>query len=95
MLPPQNPIGFAQQPLSKSIYSMCDDLEGDEEEEDFPTVMLDDDHCTTGEIPDRHLCIHKHSIPHPYVLTHVHIWIILLHHTMTHWISVTFLNSKT
>ena len=61
---PQNPMGFAQQPPSKSIFTMCDDLEEDEEEEDFQTVTLDDDHWTTEEIPDRHLCIHKHSIPH-------------------------------
>ena len=43
---------------------MCDDLEVDKEEEDFQTVPLDDDHWTTEEIPDRHLCIHKHSLPH-------------------------------
>ena len=41
---------------------MCDDLEADEE--DFQTVPLDDDHWTTEEIPDRHLCIHEHSVPH-------------------------------
>ena len=40
--PPQNPMGFAQQPLSKSIYTMCDHLE--EEEEDFQTVALDHKH---------------------------------------------------
>ena len=43
---------------------MCHDLEEDEEEEDFQTVSLDDDHWTAEEIPDRHLCIHKHSVPH-------------------------------
>ena len=32
-LPPQNPMGIAQQPLSKYIYTMCDDLE--EEDKDF------------------------------------------------------------
>ena len=32
--------------------------------EDFQTVPLDDDHRTTEEIPDRHLCIHKHLVPH-------------------------------
>ena len=61
-------MGFAQHPLSKSIYTICDDVE-DEEEEDFQTVTLHYDHWTTAEIPDRHLCIHKHSIPyylHPY-----------------------------
>ena len=33
-------------------------------EKDFQTVPLNDDHWTTEEIPDRHLCIHKHSVPH-------------------------------
>ena len=53
-------MGFAQQPLSKSHYTLCDDLEEDENKEDFQTVALDDDHWITDEIPDRHLCIHKH-----------------------------------
>ena len=59
-LPPYNPMGFAQQPLSKSIYTICDDLE----EEDFQTVALDDEHWITEPVPDRHLCIHEHSQPH-------------------------------
>ena len=36
----------------------------EEEEEDFQTVSLDDEHWTTKEIPDRPLCIHKHLLPH-------------------------------
>ena len=36
----------------------------EEEEEDFPTVPLDDEHWDMEEIPDRHLCIHEHSLPH-------------------------------
>ena len=56
-------MGFAHQPHSKCILTICDDLEEDEEE-DFQTVSLDDDHWTAEEIPDRHLCIHEHSIPH-------------------------------
>ena len=56
--PPQNPMGFAQQLPSRSIFTMCDDLAEDEKEEDLQTVILDDDHWTTKEIPDRHLCIH-------------------------------------
>ena len=56
---------LAQQPDSKSIYPNCDDLEVDEEEKDFQTVPLDDNHWATEVIPDRHLCIHKHSLPHP------------------------------
>ena len=55
---------FAQQPHSKSIYTICDDPEEDEEEEDFHTVALDDHHWTTDKIPDRDLCIHKHLLPH-------------------------------
>ena len=43
---------------------MCDDLEEDKEEEDFQTVTLDDDQWTIEVIPDRHLCIHEHSLPH-------------------------------
>ena len=39
------------------------DEEG-EEDEDFPTVSLDDEHWNMEEIPDRHLCIHEHSLPH-------------------------------
>ena len=57
-------MGFAQQLPSKSIFTMCDDLDEDEEEEDFQTITLDDDHWTTEEIPDRHLCIHEPLIPH-------------------------------
>ena len=62
--PSQNPMVFAQQLPSKSIFTMCDDLEEDKKEEGFQTVTLDDNHWTTEEIPDRHLCIHKHSVPH-------------------------------
>ena len=51
----------AQQPLFKSIYTTCDDLE---EEEDFQTVDLNDDHWITIPVPDRLLCIHEHSQPH-------------------------------
>ena len=39
-------------------------LEDEEEEEDFQTVPLNDDHWTTEEIPDRTLCIHEHTLPH-------------------------------
>ena len=63
---PQNPMGFAQQPHSKHILTIHDDLgEDKEEEEDFQTVSLDDDHWVAEEIPDRHFCVHKHSSPHP------------------------------
>ena len=36
----------------------------EDEEEDFQTVSLDDEHWMTEEIPDRPLCIHEHSLPH-------------------------------
>ena len=36
----------------------------EEEEEDFQTVALDDDHWTSKEIPERTLCIHEHGLPH-------------------------------
>ena len=40
-------------------------LEEEEEmEEDFQTVPLEDDHRNMEDIPDRHLCIHEHSLPH-------------------------------
>ena len=55
-------MGYAQQPLSKSSYTVCDDSE--DEEEDFQTVTLDDHHWITDPILDRHLCIHEHSQPH-------------------------------
>ena len=57
-------MDFAQQLPSKSIFTMCDDLEEDEVEEDFQTVTLDDDHWTTEEISYRHLCKHEHLVPY-------------------------------
>ena len=36
----------------------------EEVEEDFQTVPLNDEHWNMEEIPDRPLCIHKHSLPH-------------------------------
>ena len=58
----KNPLGFTQQPPYKFTYTTYDDLD-EEEEEDFQTVALDDDHWTTDQIPDRHLCICKDSLP--------------------------------
>ena len=60
--PLQNPIDFLWQPHSKYTLPICDDLDDDKEEEDFQTVSLEDDHWTMEEIPDRPLCIHKHSV---------------------------------
>ena len=56
-------MGFAQQPLSRSIYTICDDLE-EEEEEDFQILALDDEHWITEPVPDRDLYIYKHSQLH-------------------------------
>ena len=36
----------------------------EDEEEDFQTVPLDDEHWTTEEVPDRTSCIHEHALPH-------------------------------
>ena len=36
----------------------------EDEEKDFQTVPLDDEHWTTKEVPDRTLCIHEHALPH-------------------------------
>ena len=52
-----------QTPDSKHTLSVHVYLEEDEEE-DFQTVPLDDEHWTTEEIPHRPLCIHEHSLPH-------------------------------
>ena len=64
--PVQHHIDAFQQPSSKYTLNMYVTLkeEEEEEEEDFQTVSLDDEHWDMEEIPDRHLCIHKHSLPH-------------------------------
>ena len=57
----QNLPDLAQQ--LDSIYPICGDLEVDEEDEDFQTVPLDDDHWPTEEIPET--SVYTHSLPHP------------------------------
>ena len=42
---------------------VCSDRSEDEEG-DFQTVPLDDEHWTFEETPERTLCIHKHGLPH-------------------------------
>ena len=45
----------------------------EDDEEDFQTVPLDDEHWTTEEAPDRTLCIDEHALPHglcPYPYPH-------------------------
>ena len=61
--PVQNCLHVFQQPSSPSNMSIT--LEEEEDmEEDFQTVPLEDEHWNMEEIPDRHLCIHEHSLPH-------------------------------
>ena len=62
-VPLQNPMEVPQQSPSKYTLTICDKLD-DDEEEDFQTVSLEDDHWTTEEITDRNLCIHEYSVPH-------------------------------
>ena len=38
--------------------------EDEEEEEDFQTVPLDDDHWMSKDIPVWTFCIHEHGLPH-------------------------------
>ena len=65
---------------------MFDDLEEyKEEEENFQTVTLDDDQWTTGEIPDRHLFLNAHSVPHllcPFPCPYVDYTTTLYHDTL-------------
>ena len=56
---PKKSMSFTQQSLTKPIY--YDNLE---EEEDFQTVELNDNHWNTEPVPDRCLCIHEHSLSH-------------------------------
>ena len=62
----QHYIDAFQWPPSKCTLHAYITLEAEEEEEekDFQTVPLDDEHWDMEEITDRHLCIHEHSLPH-------------------------------
>ena len=63
--PVQYHLDAFQQPSSKYTLNAYITLEEEEEEEeDFPTVPLNDEHWDVEEIPDRHLCIHEHSLLH-------------------------------
>ena len=50
-VPLQNPMDFLQQPHPKCTLTIYDYL-NDDEEEDFQTISLEDDHWTMEEIPD-------------------------------------------
>ena len=61
----QNNIDILQHPSSKCTLNAYVNLEDEEEEEeDFPTVSLYDEHWNMEAIPDRHICIHEHSLQH-------------------------------
>ena len=49
---------------SKHTLAAYEHLEEADEEEDFQTIPLDNEHWTTEDIPDRPLCIQEHSLPH-------------------------------
>ena len=62
-----------QQQSSKYTLNVYVNLEAEEEKEEIQTVPLDDEHWGMEEIPDRPLCIYKHSLPHrlcPYPCTY-------------------------
>ena len=57
-----------QDPDSTSVHSDSSDdnqdLDSDSpDEEDFPTVPLDDEHWTAEIVPERTFCIHEHGLP--------------------------------
>ena len=82
---PLNSMGFAK-PWSKSTYTICDEFK-EEISKQLPLLI------TIG-VPIQFqidVCISMNICNHiPYFLTPVHTWILLQHHTKTHWISVTF-----
>ena len=65
-LPVQYHMDAFQQPPSKCTLNAYVTLEAEEDEveEDFQTVPLNDEHWDKEEIPNRPLCIHKHSLPY-------------------------------
>ena len=67
--------------FSTPIYS-----EDEEEEEDFQTVPLSDEHWTSEEIPERTLCIHERNYHMGYAHTHALMWTIRCLLTWTAWI---------
>ena len=71
----QYPTPDTSSSSSKCTLATYEHLEDEaDEEEDYKTIPLDDEHWTTEEIPDRPLCIHEHSLPHglcPYLCPYV------------------------
>ena len=64
--PPVQYYTYTLQQLSSkytlNVY-VTSEANEEEEEEDFQTVLLDDEHWDMEEIPNRHLCIYVHSLP--------------------------------
>ena len=48
---------------SSDIETEPSDDEDSYEDEDFPTVPMDDEHWTTELAPERTFCIHKNGLP--------------------------------
>ena len=84
----QYPTPDIRSSSSKHTLAAYEHLEDEaDEEEDFQTIPLDDEYWTTEVIPDRPLCIHKHSLPHGLCLyTCAHMWITRLNPTLRPWI---------
>ena len=61
----QYPTPDTSSSTSKCTLATYEHLKDEaDEEEDFQTIPLDDEHWTTEEIPDRPLYIHEHTLPH-------------------------------
>ena len=60
---PQTPLRPVCRCLSFSSADSTPECSEDEEE-DFLTVPLDNEHWTSEETPERTLCVHEHSLPH-------------------------------
>ena len=58
----------------------------EDEEKDFQTVPLDDEHWTTEEAPDGKLCIHEHALLKGYAHICALIQTIYSLHILTPWI---------
>ena len=64
--PKQHHVDAFYWPPSKCSLNVYVTLEAGEEEEEeiVQTVPLNDEHWDMEEIPNRHVCIHEHSLPH-------------------------------
>ena len=61
----QYPTPDSRSTPSKHTIATSEHLEDEaNEEKDFQTIPLDNEHWATEDIPERPLCIHEHSLPH-------------------------------